>query len=151
MTANIVGGDLYHLWRVSEVHLPRVADVYYDAYYLLGGAQSDGSAMFYADAPAYPGATAMVSSAGAAWASLRDELMRMYAQTGDTTLGAAQGLREARQAYVETDQANADALSTYLADPNNHDPNNLSSNPPKPGDPDYPRKPSEEDDYPFQS
>lgn len=140
--AEIVGGDLYHLWRVSDVHLPRIADVYYDAGRLIAGAAGDDTGGFRANTPAYPGSTYMSSAGAAAWSALRDELQRMYAQIGGTCLNAAEGIRRAHQAYVDADMASADALSQYLADPANHDPNDPASNPPKEGDDDYPGEPA---------
>lgn len=159
MAGEITGGDLYHLWRVAAVHLPRVADVYYDATRVLGGARttvtpipgapshiapeitndSDG---FRQNKPAYPGAaTAMTSSVGTAWAALRDELMNMYAQIGGTVLAGANGVSAAMQAFVDADMVNADALDKYKADPNNHDPNKPESNPPAPGSAEEPGTP----------
>lgn len=141
--AEIVGGDLYHLWRVSDVHLPRIADAFYDANRLLAGAQSGGSDRdaFRDNAPVYPGASFMTSTIGAAWAELRDELQSLYAQNGEIILGAADGLRRAMDIFVTADLCNADALSQYLADPANHDPNDPASNPPRPGSEDDPGEP----------
>ncbi|MEQ4306029.1 hypothetical protein ABNF97_32360 [Plantactinospora sp. B6F1] len=139
--AEIVGGDLYHLWRVSDVHLPRIADVYYDASRALGGATGDDGGGFRANTPTGPGGTIMSSAGAAAWGALRDEMQRMYTQTGGTILNAADALRRARQAYVDADLASADALSQYLADPANHDPNNPASNPPAEGADDHPGEP----------
>jgi hypothetical protein len=140
--AEIVGGDLYHLWRVSEVHLPRIADVYYDAGRDLHAASGDGPDRFRAGTPAGPDGTVMSSTVGAAWADLRAELMGMYREIGETVLDAAAAVRHAQQAYVEADLANADALSTYLADPAKHDPNDPLSNPPSGDADDHPGVPA---------
>lgn len=139
--AEVVGGDLYHLWRVSEVHLPRIADVYYDAGRAVGGAASNDSGAFRDSTPAYPGATAMTSPVGAAWAQLRDELAQMYGQIGGTILTAAEGIRQARQGYIDSDQAIADEFRTFMADENNHNPNDVASNPPAEGADDDPGAP----------
>jgi hypothetical protein len=141
--AEIVGGDLYHLWRVSEVHLPRIADVYYDASRALGGATGDDGGSFRANTPVGPGGSIMSSAGAAAWGALRDEMQRMYAQIGGTCLNAGEGIRRAHQAYVDSDMASADALSQYLKDPANHNPNDPASNPPQPGADDDPGKPYE--------
>jgi hypothetical protein len=146
----IVGGDLYHLWRVSDVHLPRIADVYYDANRTLNGGKSTSTGpfdvtydteAFRESTPAYPGATAMSSPVAAAWADLRDEMQIMYAQIGETVLNAAEGVRRATQAYIDADLINADALTNYMADPANHDPTDPASNPPAPGSAEYPGEP----------
>jgi hypothetical protein len=141
----VVGGDLYHLWRVSEVHLPRIADVFYDATRLIGGGRTSGGETdmdaFRAQAAAYPGAAAMSSSIGAAWESVRDEMQRGFAQVGDTILDAAQGVRKATAVYLHTDAANADLLKRYLADPRKHDSKNPAANPPVPGADDSPGRP----------
>jgi hypothetical protein len=136
IVAEIVGGDLYHLWRVSDVHLPRIADVYYDANRVLSGAKTNASGPRTTTDTA-----AMSSSAAAAWADLRDELQSMYAQIGETVLEAAEGIRRASAAFVEADLVNADALSDYMADPANHDPDDAASSPPAPHAPDHPGEP----------
>ncbi|MFC6014657.1 hypothetical protein ACFP2T_00400 [Plantactinospora solaniradicis] len=139
--AEIVGGDLYHLWRVSDVHLPRIADVYYDASRALGGATGDDDGAFRANTPTGPGGTIMSSGGAAAWGDLRDEMQRMYGQIGGTILNAGEAIRRAQRAYVDADMASADALSQYLHDPTNHDPNNPASNPPRQGADDHPGEP----------
>jgi hypothetical protein len=143
MVENVTGGDLYRLWRVSEVHLPRVADVFYDANRLLGGAAADTGDSFRNNTPVYPGSSFMTSSIGAAWRDVRGEMQAMMAQIGTTILDAAQGVREATQAYLEADNnANANILNSYLADPLNHNPQDPASNPPVPGADDDPGTPT---------
>lgn len=141
MVENVTGGDLYHLWRVSEVHLPRVADVFYDANRLLGGPGKDSGDSFRDNTSVYPGSSFMTSSVGAAWDGLRGEMQTMMAQIGTTILDAAQGVREATKAYIEVDQANANLLNVYLHDPLSHDPADVASNPPAPGADDNPGSP----------
>ncbi|MGA8115191.1 MAG: hypothetical protein WCA46_16125 [Actinocatenispora sp.] len=144
MGTNITGGDLYSLWRVSDVHLPRIADVFYDANTTLVGGRSSGGS---SDTDAFrstasgPGGTMMSSPIGAAYAEVRDEIQSMYAQIEQTILTAATGIRQASQDFVDADMVSADALAKYRADPANHDPNDPASNPPKPGDDDYPGDP----------
>jgi len=140
--AEIVGGDLYRLWRVSDVHLPRIADVYYDAGRLIAGASSGDDDAFRNSTPAYPGASVMTSPVGAAWEQLRNELQRMYAQIGGTVLLGAEGIRDAMQAYVDEDMVNADALDKFLAEPANHDPHDPASNPPAEGSDEEPGEPA---------
>ena len=149
--AEIVGGDLYHLWRVSDVHLPRIADVYYDATRILNLGKSSATGpddvsydtdAFRENTPAYPGATsAMTSPVAAAWEDLRNEMQSMYAQIGETVLTAAEGIRKATQAYIDADMVNADALADYMADPANHNPADPASNPPVRGAADHPGEP----------
>src|SRR5688572_16510212 len=102
----VTGGDLYHLWRVSEVHLPRIADVYYDANRLISGAASGNDEGGFRVNTSYPGApsAAMTSSVGAAWAMVRDEMQAMFAQIGQTVLTAGEGVRMATQAFVDADE-----------------------------------------------
>jgi hypothetical protein len=141
MVENVTGGDLYHLWRVSEVHLPRVADVFYDANRLLGGPGKDSGDSFRDNTPVYPGASFSTSSVGAAWEGVRAEMQTMMAQIGTTILDGAQGVRAATQAYINVDTANANLLNVYLHDPRNHDPNDVASNPPAAGADDNPGAP----------
>lgn len=141
--ADITGGDLYHLWLVADVHLPRVADAFYDVGRRLAHTRGADGSMFPADSPA-PGAPSSVHTSvpGTAWSELRDELLRMYAQIGGACLAAARGLDTAMKAFVAVDMANADALRHYLANPANHDPDDPADNPPEPGSPDDPGKPA---------
>ena len=144
MATEITGGDLWHLWRVAEVHLPRVADVYYDASRLAGGGGSDGSSDggFRDNAPAYPGAaSAMTSTIAAAWSGLADEMQAMFNEMGATVLDAADGVGLAIQTFIVSDAVCADALQVFLSDKNKHDPGGAASNPPVPGDADYPVAP----------
>ena len=138
----VTGGDLYHLWRVSEVHLPRIADVFYDAYRLVAGAAAgNDEGGFRANAEAYPGSVAMTSTVGLAWAHLRDELQTMFAQIGSTVLAGAQGIRDATKAITDSDAGNADLLAKYIADPINLNKSDGASNPPAPGADDNPGQP----------
>src|SRR5689334_9380826 len=128
-TPRATGGDLYHLWRVSEVHLPRVADAFYDASRLLAGGRGVGGdtddGAFRAGTSSYPGipASGFYSGTGRAWDALRDELQRGLAQVGDTILEAAAAVRRATADYLEVDgEASRNLLNVYLADPNNHNP-----------------------------
>jgi hypothetical protein len=139
VAGKITGGDLYHLWRVSDVHLPRIADVYYDANRTLSGGIGNDTGGFRANTAS--GSGAMSSSSGAAWAELRNELQSMYAQIGTTILTAATGIRQASQAYVDADMVSADELAKYRSDSTNHDPNDPASNPPVPGSDDDPGQP----------
>lgn len=138
----IMGGDLYHLWRVSDVHLPRIADVYYDASRALGGATGDEEGGFRANTSTGPGGSTGASAVGAAWAEVRDELQRMYQDIGGTILDASAAVRRAQQAYVDADMASADALSNVLNDPAQHNLDDPLSNPPAEGDDDYPGEPA---------
>lgn len=142
----VTGGDLYKLWRVSQVNLPRVADVFYDATRSLGGA-ADGNdeGGFRENEAAYPGATtAMTSTIGNAWAKARDEFQQVLVDVGGSVMKAAQGVSNATQLFVDTDQVGADALQVYLDDPAKHDKGDEASNPPaegaddNPGEPDLP-------------
>ena len=154
MALKVTGGSLYHLWRVSDVHLPRIADVYYDANRLVNGGKvtstgysggpsttSNDTDAFRDNTPAYPGASVMSSSVGAAWSSLRDELQTMYAEIGSTILTAADGVRQATKDFVDADMANKDDLQKYLSDPKNHNANDVGSNPPLATADDYPGEP----------
>ncbi|WP_436519708.1 hypothetical protein [Actinoplanes sp. HUAS TT8] len=140
MAGEVTGGDLFHLWRVSEVHLPRVADVFYDASRLLGGSRGGGDS-FRVNGSAYPGSSVMTSGIGAAWEDLRSEMQAMMEQVGTTVLDAARGVRNATQAYLDVDAENASLLRDYLDDPTNLDPMDAASNPPAAGSDEDPGTP----------
>jgi hypothetical protein len=140
--AEVTGGDLHRLWRVSEVLLPRVADVFYDASRTLGGAAGN-SAAFPADDAAYPGSTFMVSSVGTAWENLRSTMQSIMNHAGDVVMEAAQGVRVATAIFDQVDEENGKSLldayhETQAQDYPKPDPN---SRPPVPGSPDYPVRP----------
>ncbi len=126
MADDVTGGDLYVLWRVAQVHLPRIADVFYDANRLLGGnAGSSTSRAFRANEAAYPGSSFMTSSVGAAWEDLRVEMQLMMEQLGTTILDTAEGVMKAAHAFEEADLSNAELLDDYLRDPANLNPDDL--------------------------
>ncbi|GAA1625458.1 hypothetical protein [Actinoplanes couchii] len=140
MAAEVTGGDLFRLWRVSDVLLPRVADVFYDANRLLGGSAGGGDS-FRVNGPAYPGSIVMSSTIGSAWEDLRAEMQAMVEHVGTTVLDSAQGVRTATQAYLDVDEANANLLRDHMADPRNLIPGDVASNPPLPGSDDDPGRP----------
>jgi hypothetical protein len=136
--ADVTGGDLHRLWRVSEVLLPRVADVFYDASRALAGA-SGNSAAFPADDAAYPGSTFTISSVGTAWGNLRSTMQAIMNHTGDVVMEAAQGVRVATAVFDQVDSENGKSiLESYHETQAQSDPNSL---PPVPGSTDYPVRP----------
>jgi len=138
---DVTGGDLYHLWRVSEVLLPRIADVYYDANRLIGGAAAgNDEGGFGSTTPVYSGSSVTHSPAGAAWAAVRDELQDMYAEIGSVVLDAADGVRAARQIYEANDAKCAGELQKLLGDDRSQ-PRDPNSNPPVPGSDEDPGTP----------
>ncbi|BCY14180.1 hypothetical protein [Actinoplanes sp. L3-i22] len=140
--ADVTGGDLFVLWRVAQVHLPRVADVFYDANRLLGGNGSGSTGRaFRANEAAYPGSGFMTSSVGSAWSELCLEMQLMMEQIGTTILDTGDGVMAAAHAFEEVDRGNADLLNDYLRDPAEHDPDDPVVNPPSPWAADYPGTP----------
>lgn len=141
MTVKAFGGDLYHLWRISEVLLPRVADVYYDANRLIGGnAGQNNAAGFASTTPVYSGSSYTYSPTANAWEGVRDELQAMFAEIGGTVLEGAEAVRQAQRAYENQDGSCKADLDAYLADPLKH-PKDPESNPPVPGSEDDPGQP----------
>lgn len=143
--AEVTGGDLYCLWRVSEVLLPRIADVYYDANRMIAGAAAgNDEGGFASNTPVGAGAAVTYSATGAAWAAVRDELQDTFAGIGTVVLDAAEGVRIAREAYEKTDAEAAQEFKRILADPTSH-PKDPASNPPAPGSDEDPGKPTHPD------
>jgi hypothetical protein len=137
--ANVTGGDLHRLWRVSEVHLPRIADAFYDASQTLGGAVGDRSA-FPADDAGSPGTGFLVSSVGGAWEELRFTMQAILTHMGDVVVETARGVRVATEVFNRTDDENAEGiLEAYHREHGNTDVNSL---PPAPWSPEYPVRPS---------
>jgi hypothetical protein len=137
--ANVTGGDLHRLWRVSEVHLPRIADAFFDASRTLGGATGDQSA-FPADDVGSPGTGFLVSSVGGAWEELRFTMQALLTHMGDVVVEASQGVRVATEVFNRTDSENAEGiLEAYHREYGNSDVNSL---PPAPGAADYPVRPA---------
>lgn len=141
MGSNITGGDMYHLWRVSDVHLPRVADLFYNTNQSISGA--GGSDAFLADQASGPGGSIMSSATGQAWSELRSVILNVLGYNELSVNAACDGLRQARKDFVDADMVSSDALSKYRNDDTNHDPDDAKSNPPdqKPGKPDMPDLP----------
>lgn len=140
MTEEVTGGDLYVFWRLSQVHLPRIADVFYDANRMLGG-NAGTTGAFRANDAAYPGAAVMTSSIAAAWDDVRVEMQAMMEQIGTTIIDAADGLLKAAHAFDEVDRVNGSLLGRYMDDVDNHDPNDSASNAPAPYAGDNPGRP----------
>ncbi|MEU4619314.1 hypothetical protein AB0G04_04935 [Actinoplanes sp. NPDC023801] len=150
MAENVTGGDLYRLWRVSEVNLPRVADVFYDAGHLLGGA-TGGSTAFPAHDSAYPGASVKVSALGSAWEELRSSMLSIVTHMGDVVMETARGVRVAREMFDRVDTENGKSiLESYMGPADGtlapgakrgHDYSEPASNPPTPGTSEQPVRP----------
>jgi hypothetical protein len=122
--ADVTGGDLHRLWRVSEVHLPRVADVFYEAGRVLGGATGNRSA-FPAD-DVGPGTGFLVSSVGGAWEELRSTMQSLMTHMGGVIDDAARGVRVATEVFDRTDGENAETiLEAYHRENLGTDPNSL--------------------------
>lgn len=139
--ADVTGGDLYRLWRVSEVLLPRIADTYYDANRLIGGAAAgNDEGGFASNTPVHSSTSATFSPTSGAWADVRDQLQEALAELGTTILDAADGVRSAREAYEASDARAAQELRQYLDDPRSH-PSDPASNPAAAGSEDDPGKP----------
>jgi hypothetical protein len=142
MADDVTGGDLYVLWRVGEVHLPRIADVFYDANRMLGGNTTGStSRAFRPNEAAYPGSSFLTSSVGAAWEELRVEMQLMMEHLGTTVLDTGRGVMNAAHAFEEADLANANLLNDYLRDPANHNAEDPLANPPAGWATDYPGMP----------
>ena len=153
MPENVTGGDLYRLWRVSEVNLPRVADVFYDASTALGGATGSSTA-FPARDSVYPGSSFKISALGAAWEDLRFTMQAIMTEMGDVVMDTARGVRVARELFDRVDRESGKTLleaymgpagaSVHTAGPGGrvgHDYSEPASNPPVPGTPDHPLRP----------
>jgi hypothetical protein len=135
--AEIVGGDLYHLWTVSEVHLPRIASVFYGA----GGIMGLPSTDLYIAASDSGSLLPPVSGVENAWYAFRAELQSLMIEMGDVVMEAAQGVRHATEIFNQVDAANGRTiLDAYME--TDHDPRDVATNPPAPDDPDRPRRPT---------
>jgi hypothetical protein len=135
--AEVVGGDLYHLWTVSEVHLPRIASVFYGA----GGIMGLPSTDLYIPASDSGSLLPPVSAVENAWYAFRSELQSLMIEMGDVVMDAAQGVRHATDVFNRVDTANGKSiLDVYME--TDHDAGDIPSNPPAPGDPDRPRRPT---------
>jgi hypothetical protein len=135
--AEVVGGDLYHLWTVSEVHLPRIASVFYGAGGIMGLPGTD----LYIPASDSGSLLPPVSAVENAWYAFRSELQSLMIEMGDVVMDAAQGVRHATEVFDHVDAANGRSiLDAYMA--TEHDAADIPSNPPAPGDPDRPRRPA---------
>lgn len=161
MGDSYTGGELIHLWKVGNVHLPRVADVFYDSNRLIAGGTSTTTPIpgapdhippetsndtdaFRQDTENPAGATS--STVGAAWGALRDEMQALFAFNGNAVMEGGKAINKALEAFVEQDLTNADTLPTYLDDPDMHS-KDPDLNPPEPGADDHPGEPEMPDYY----
>lgn len=126
MADHLTGGDLFQLWQMSDVQLPRIASVFYQANHEIAGAGGEG---------------ALSSVTAYGWQQLREEMQLMFAQVGDAVMAGAEGVRRAARLYVEADLASSEDLERYKRDSASFDPADPAANPPAPGAPDHPTAP----------
>lgn len=150
MNDKVTGGDLFKLWQVANVCLPRTAKTYTDASGGLGGTTggTDGGTQF-SDTEAFQKSDSMSPHGEpggrvfASWSALRDEMHLIMGTTAQNLLYAQEALNTAIAQYQEEDDSlAADLTNNYLNNPEKHDKNDPSQNPPtgddKPGKPSLP-------------
>lgn len=173
MASEVTGGDLLTLWKVSKVHLPRVADVFGTASQLLGsgGDGGEGTAdaadaftsegrpsdiAYYhergnhAKRPSYDQPSKPGGDTGPIyphWVQLRNELQYLTATTAQYALDASDAVNTALNMFRGVDEDNAGATTDVGKefDAMIEDPNWVDPNRPENNPPD---EPPAEPEYP---
>lgn len=143
---DVTGGDLYSLWKIANVALPRVAAVYSSSSSSMGssegqieGAYQDGTGRY--GQPTYGGSME-------SFQKCYNEFHHILALTGRNLMDTIDSVNEAITEFREQDSAAGAQLDSILKGEEIdglqlHDPNDPNQNPPDemPTDPDKP------DDY----
>ncbi|HZE41452.1 MAG TPA: hypothetical protein VE172_21840 [Stackebrandtia sp.] len=146
---SVTGGDLYSLWSVANVSLPRVAKVYTDANSAMSGTENSSGKFEAAPTDHGPSTSPIYPY----FENCRSELQHILAQTATNILDVSSALNLAIKDYEKEDTTAADQFKHIIAGDKVdlhgdgdavqiHDPNDPSSSPPtgtdKPGKPDEP-------------
>lgn len=140
---DVTGGDLYSLWKIANVALPRVAAVYTSASSSMGasegniqGAFEDGTGQY--GQPTYGGSME-------SFQKCYNEFHHILSLTGRNLMDTAEAVNGAIAAYREDDTSAGTELDSILKGEKIdgvqlHDPNDVNQNPPEdmPTDPDKP-------------
>lgn len=145
---DVTGGDLYSLWKIANVALPRVAAVYTSSSGSMGGAEGkiegafeDGTGRY--GEPTYGGSME-------SFTKCFNEFHHILAQTGQNLMDTADSVNKAITEFREQDGSAGTELDCILEGGKVdgvqlHDPNDVNQNPPKPED--MPTKPDRPDNY----
>lgn len=132
----VTGGELLTLWKVGQVELPRIAQVYLDA---IGGltAAREAAAAFFRE-PAAAAAEPVAGQAGPAWQRVCDELTETLSLCARNTLAATDAVGRAIGEHTRTDADGTGSLTEAgqelwrrIHDPNEIDPADPDQNPPR--------------------
>ncbi|HIV59269.1 MAG TPA: hypothetical protein H9902_15085 [Candidatus Stackebrandtia faecavium] len=148
---DVTGGDLYSLWKIANVALPRVANVYGSSSSGLNGNQSDMSGLFAAGEG--PHGSVIQSPIFSSFSQVYSEFQHILALSGRNIQETADAVNRAIEGYSERDtQAGEDLASILKGDEYKgtqmHDPDDPLTNPPEdttdPVEPDYYDSPGDE-------
>jgi hypothetical protein len=141
--AEASAGDLLTLWKVGTVELPKIAQVYREAIASIGPAADVRTLPVVLDGDEGEGAELPAATVFAAWADVRDELLRILTVCGDRAAWAGQAVGRAISEHTGTDADGTDATTAagrqlwqLIHDPNEVDPGDPDQNPPELPDPD---------------
>jgi hypothetical protein len=133
----VTGGELLTLWKVGQVELPTIAQVYLDAIDGLAAARAAAAAYF--EPPAWGKPESMAGQVGPAWQRVCDELTETLSLCARYTLAAADAVGRAITEYTGTDADGTGSqtepgqdLWRRIHDPNEIDPGDPDQNPPRP-------------------
>ncbi|GLZ78125.1 hypothetical protein Afil01_29320 [Actinorhabdospora filicis] len=129
MGEQVTGGDLFKLWQVANVYLPRAAKVYTDVNAGVAGTSNGEIGAFGRGENAsghLDGGRVL-----AAFGPLRNEFQWIIADTAQYLLDAQTALNKAIAEYGKQDAAAAaDFRNNYLNNPDKRDTSDPSQNPP---------------------
>ncbi|TWJ08088.1 hypothetical protein LX16_4308 [Stackebrandtia albiflava] len=135
--ADVTGGDLYSLWKIANVSLPRVASVYTSTSGTMNGGQDGMSDLFLQGEGQY--GQPMYGAAYASFQKTYSEFQHILAQTGQNILDTAAAVNLAIQNFgtadgetgTTLDDLNAILEGEQIGGTQYHDPNDPTMNPPE--------------------
>lgn len=128
---NITGGNLYSLWKIANVALPRVAAVYSSASGDMNGTQGTSGSFQTGSGDHGP----IMSPIYPEFAKLRDEFQHILADTARNLIDSQAAVQKAIEDFTETDSQSGRELDKILKGKEidgtqYHDPNDPNMNPP---------------------
>lgn len=144
--ANITGGDLYSLWKIANVALPRVAAVYSSASSSMGGSEGSIQGAYVTGEGQYGQPT--YGGSMEAFTNCYNEFHHILALTGSNIMDTSAALNKAIEEFRGQDGTASSDFDSIIAGEKvdgvqHHDPNDPNQNPPE----EMPTEPDKPDNY----
>jgi hypothetical protein len=134
---DITGGDLYSLWKIANVALPRVANVYTDAIPSVSSTESAAQSAFDGAGQGTYGST--MGNVYPAFCNLRNEFWHVLSGTATNLMDCSSAINKAIEDYKAQDSGAATDFENIMQGKEVdgvqlHDPSDPTQNPPTGGD-----------------